>query len=997
MPSKIDNEFIDNLQNFTDSLEQLVKLLKKQSKKGGDAVNNMTSAMDGTKLKTISEDMKTLVNTTTKIDSRTKEILNEVKAARKAKEGGVFSKVSDKENKKKVVDGIKVILLISIGVLALGMAFKIIGKVDPMSVIALSIAMYTMSLAFEKISNIKGLTMKRAATVSGIMIIMSAAIMFSSFFLRWTAPISLITGFSIIFISVSLGLATYLLMKSFEKIDLSKPKVLKNILLSPLILPIISLAIVMSSFILQFTKPLSLTQAFSALLIGGILGIATFLLLKGFEKIDLSNNKVMKNALLSPLILPMIAAAIVLSSFILKLTQPVSKEQALTALAVGASMGVATFFLLKGLSKVDLTNKKTLIGIMLSPIILPIIALAIVTSSYILGMMKPIKIDHTELVKMSATIGLSVLAFLPAIIIINKFKLNKKDLLTASIGILLISATIVASSIVFSYFKPLKVDPFLLIGHSISMGISLISFLPAVYLMSKLGYKEIIQGSLGVLAVAIVISSSSWILSLGKYENSPPLEWTLGVGLNLLTFGLAVVGLGLISTLVSPAVILLGSLMTLVVAGTIVATAFILSKGTYKGGPTVPWSLGVGLSLLSFIPAMIIAGIGIIGIALGALSILLVASTIVKVSSILSTGDYKNSPSLGWAMSMGILLPVFGLSMITLGTLGLLGGGVMAAGVLMLIGLSNAIVESSKILAGGTYSGGPTLEWSQGVATAIGTFANALSVSLNAGKSTFEKIFGGGGGTTNDFINFIKIVSEGIKQAAVTLSGGKYTGGPTYDWSRGVAISITAFANAISSLDNSDFNPKKFSSFIGTTSKAMVDASKTLSGGVWNKYPSNEWNNAVRNTLNTFILIKKHINDPLIDSVNKFADAIKNLSDNFSSLNDSGISKLSSFSASINVMSSFNPTGLSNNITAIDLNKEKLKNITNVVSGQPTTTIREPQLISKPNTQNNKQEIKLDSGDISGRLDKLIKGMDNIIEQITKGSTSKNAGKTETV
>ena len=73
MPSNIEREFINNLQNFTDALENLVDLLKKQNKKGGSAVNDMAAGMDGAKLKLISEDIETLVKTTGKIDSRTKE------------------------------------------------------------------------------------------------------------------------------------------------------------------------------------------------------------------------------------------------------------------------------------------------------------------------------------------------------------------------------------------------------------------------------------------------------------------------------------------------------------------------------------------------------------------------------------------------------------------------------------------------------------------------------------------------------------------------------------------------------------------------------------------------------------------------------------------------------------------------------------------------------------------------------------------------------------
>ena len=61
MPSNIDKAFIENLQNFTDSLGDLVKLLTEQSKQGGDTVNKAMAAMDSEKIGVIVEDMKTLL------------------------------------------------------------------------------------------------------------------------------------------------------------------------------------------------------------------------------------------------------------------------------------------------------------------------------------------------------------------------------------------------------------------------------------------------------------------------------------------------------------------------------------------------------------------------------------------------------------------------------------------------------------------------------------------------------------------------------------------------------------------------------------------------------------------------------------------------------------------------------------------------------------------------------------------------------------------------
>jgi len=581
MPSKIEKDFIDNLQNFTDSLENLVELLKKQHEKGGDAVNKMSASMDGERLKTISEEIKVLSETTGRIDSRTKEILSEVKQARKAKEGGVFQQTSDKGNTKKVVDGVKLILLIAVGVLAIGMAFKIIGKVDPLSVLALSIAIYTIAIAFEKLSNIKGMTTKKAVAVSGLMVIMAMAIMLSSQILRWTAPISLITAFSILAVSATLGVAVFLLFKAVEHLDLSKPKVLKNMLLLPIILPIIASAIVLSSFILSLTQPITLEQGLTALAIGAILGITAYLLLKGLKGQDLSNPKTLKNILLLPLILPMIAASIALSSLLLKLVQPISLQQGLSALAIGGILGLTTFLLLNGLKGQNLSDSKMLKNILLLPLIIPIIMGAIVISSMILQAFSPIK-NPTDVLITGSIIALMTAGFGVLAWQISKLGISTTDILKAGLTIVLVSAALVASSYILASFKPLTMNSSTLMGNSLAMGVAILAFLPVVFVISKfnISASSILKAGLAIVLIATAITASSWILSLGKYDKYPSLEWAGGAGLSLLAFGLAAFA---ISFIAANPLFYAGIAIIPLIAASIVATSYILSAGKYTG------------------------------------------------------------------------------------------------------------------------------------------------------------------------------------------------------------------------------------------------------------------------------------------------------------------------------------------------------------------------------------------------------------------------------
>ena len=1011
MASKIDKSFIENLQNFTDSLENLVDLLKTNFDKGGDSTNNMSAAMDGEKLKTISEDMKLLVETSKSVDSRTKEILAEVKAAKKAKEGGVFSKISDKDNKNKVVDGVKVILLIAMGVLAIGMAFKIVGQVDPMSVIALGIAMYAISKSFEAIANIKGLTYKKAAMVGGIMVILSMALLMSSMILKWVSPIDIITGFSIIFISATLGIMTYMLLKGLEKIDLTKPKVLKNVLLSPIILPMISLAIVLSSFILQYTQPLGFKEALSALFISVILGVVAFLLLKGLEKVDLSKPGVMKNVLLSPIILPMIALAIVASSYVLQHTQNVSFKQGMSAMFVGAVLGVTAYLLLKGLSSLNLSDPKVLIAAFLSPILLPLIALSIVLSSKILQDFVPLK-DPLTLIGNSIAIGISMVIFGGVIVAFTKLKVGLGDIISGSLGMLAMSLSIVGVSKILQMFTPIK-DPISLISSSIAIGVSMFVFGGIISAFTKLnvGLTDIIKGSLGIIVISGSIVATSLILSMGKYGIYPSLGWSLGVGLSIGAFSLSAIALGMIaSTGVGALSIVVGAAMVLLVAASIVATSKILSMGKYNNAPPIGWAISMGI-LLPVVGAslMFLGGIGLLGGGLllvsGIAMLIGVSKAIVTASKILSTGTYTGGPSKQWAEGVAISIGAFANALDKSMNAGkslvgkIFGGQSGISGddfVLFIDGVSKAIVTASKILSTGTYTGGPSKQWSEGVGTAIGAFASALDSSLNAGKSTLQKFFGGG--SSADITTFIENVSLGIKKAGEILSGGVFTGGPDATWSRNVATSILAFSKALISADTAQYNGTDFSNFIQNVSIGMVKASRTLSQGKWENAPSDSWTNAVNKSVSAMANISKSIGDPQIESMNTFATAIKNLAESFSQLNDSGISKLSSFSGSLNVISTINPEGFTASVTAIDQNKGKLQGIANSIGNNSSYSVSTP--VKQPSVdtnfmKNNSSSIKLETGDVSGRLDKILGKMETIITSMVKSSKTAQAGQSD--
>ena len=817
MPSNIDKAFIDNLQNFTDALEGIVELLQQQAKKG-DAVNQMLSSMDGPSMSDIAADIKTLVEKTDRIDTTTKKILEEVKASRKEKESGMFGKISDKSNKDKIVDGISVIFLIAGGVLAIGMAFKLIGKIDVLSVLALGIAIYAVSKAFAEIASIKELTPKKALIAGLIMVTIAGALVASSFILKYMQPIDIFTAFSLILVGGALGLAAFLLLKSVNQMKLTT-KTIAAILLLPLILPLIAGAIVASSFLIKYMQPIDLKQGISFALLGAALGIAAFLLLKSVSKMDVTKN--IKDILLLPLVLPIIAGSIVLSSLILQLFQPLK--------------------------------------------------------------------DPVEFIKSSAAIGLGIVMFLPVFFVMAKLKLT----------------------------NPV----------------------------------QLLMGGLAILIVSSAIMLSSWILSVGNY----------------------------------------------------------------KKYPSAKWSLGAGLAMILFLPSLVIfgllamSGIGIAALALGALGALITSAAIVGVSHVLNEGTYDKGPPLDWALGVGILLPIFGASMVLLG---LMPKVILNRGASMVETIAQTIVDAADILRGGVYTGGPTKEWAEGIGLSLGAFAGALEVSMGAGGGLFKKSEMKPG----DFVEFIKNVSYGMIEAAEILKGGDWSGGaPPKEWGEGVGKGLQPFIDIFGMLSSSpkakkimkdlvDSSKKGeeniFNSFMKGVASSMVSVNTIFKGVEWTGYPTKEWSDGVKQAFDSITAIGAGDNK-IIEGIDNFASAIKRLSSSFNSLKTSGIDKFGRLTGSITILSAVDQNQLNNIIGVLDANKDKLADVTRAAGrggvGVPQGLRNVQEKVQTAVSVAKGSELSPGDKMLSDKFDEVLDKFDQVLENMVKSGQGKDAGSKDSV
>ena len=776
-------DFNDIMQNFSASLEALVEELKEQNKKDPtELLNQIVTNLDGDTLKTIVKDISVIKENVQNINKNTDKILEVVKEQKKAKEVGMMGDVEDSSNKDKIIGAIKTVVLIAAGVLAIGLAFQIVGDVDFLSVISLGLGIMFVAYAFAKVASIKD----------------------------------------------------------------------------------------------EDGKPIDL-----------------------------------KSAMQTSLIMIIMSGALLISGFIINMMPTIGLMKLLTVIGIGAGLGVATYLIMKGMRNIKM---KDIPKLMLAPIILPMISLAIVMSSYILAGV--IDVPLWTVIKTSLAIGLSTLMMLPTIYMLNKMNLLKptaiKDLVTGIGSIALISTAIMISSWILSAGN--YDGSFPTTEWSLGVGIALISFaIPMIaigLIITASGGAGIVGLALGLIALPIIATGiviTSYILQAGSYDNPVPLEWAIGTGLLMITFGATMIVLGVLSPLIA-----LGMLSMILVATSIVLTSYILQAGSYEKYPEYDWSLSIGLLMITYAVPMATLGLLLPLIIIGMLSMYLVAKSIVSTSEILSKGSYDIYPSYEWSLGSGLAMFAFGESMILLGAISLIGFGagflaIVAGGFAVLV-VAETIARASHILGGGDYSEGnyPGEDWAKGVGGSIMAFANALEIQSGMKMMSF---FGGDA----DLSTFIKKISNAILVAGDIFTGSKgyWEEGnyPGEDWAKGVGGSITAFANALKIQTDSggwfsdDIN---MVDFISDITKAIVDSGKyfTENGkGMWGSdtYPTINWINSISETINKissmnididifedFVQISEYLLDaakyfariqeyPMGDGVKEFSNSIAQL------------------------------------------------------------------------------------------------------------------------
>jgi len=806
----MDKQLLNALENIGSALDALVDALSSNGK-SEDSKSSVEIALQSGKfekqLESISNSIKSIKVDTTKILKNQQTIIEQGKD----KKTGPMEVDSKKENE--IKKGVAVIMLIALAVLAIGMAFKIVGGgVSFISAVAVSLSITILAVAFEKIAKLK-LNIDDAKKISVILVIISAALLASGLILSMIPNISVGKLATAVLIATGFAVISPAIVKIIKGISsIGFINLIKGLIFLPFILPTISLGIAMSSWVLSMVAPVGIAQAATAILIAGVFSVISYgvrNLLRAFRGI--SPLTIIMAAIFLPVILGALSKSIYDASLYLGGVKPIGISAFFGSIMVAvvfAAMSYSIKNILRGFRGV--TPVQAAIAAVTAPLLLIALSFAVSESSSFLSNVKLISLDQF-LTSLGISVIFIALSFLAKRIIEGVRNINAKDLVVIPTFFTVMSLTIMISSHILSRAVIIPLKDMLNIGlFSIGLvGISVV-FAMGIKIISKVGKKELFNGGIAILGVSAIIMASSHILSVGKYKNYPNLDWAKGVSLSLLTFGLGAVALGF--AVFGPQALLLAAGLAAIagVSLAIVGVAEILSKGNYVGGPNEKWAKGISLSIGAFIP----------------------------LYKILLAGEFLKK-----FFSMDVSPERF-------------------ASVVKLI--SQGIVDSAVLFANykGAFAQGPPESWAKGVSLALSSFLPIYGMLL---KSEVLKIIGIKV-SPEDFNKAIGTVIGGIVYAANMFNESRavFASYPSVDWSNGVSKSIGAFASIFDTVSQSFFGGNKIES-IGSGIKSISDSivytalSFQESNVSWDVYPKKEWSDGVSRAVREYVYLANFV------------------------------------------------------------------------------------------------------------------------------------------
>jgi hypothetical protein len=909
----MDKQLLEALDNLSVALELLSNSLN-----NNDGTSGVATALQfgnfSDQLIEINKSIKEIKVSNKKILDNTETL---IKLQKQKNDNGIFSGISQDGNKKMLKDGITTITLIAGAVLAIGLAFKLLGGVDWKSVLSLSIALPLIAYSFEKISQIKGLTISSILTTSAALIAISFAILISSKILSGVAPVGLFQLTTVVFIAAAFGAAAFgigKLLKSLESISITTA--LKGSILMPIVLIAMSYAIAKSSSILRTVQPIGLFQALTIVMISVAFGAAAFgigKLLSSFKGISITSA--LTAAALIPVVLVAMSYAIAKSSKILSEVIPIGIFQALTAIMIAGTFVVLSYAvkpLMKGVEGVSL--KQAILG----TLILLALSASVVAVAWL--MLKMPIVPFSTILNFAITgVAISTVVVILALAIRAVNSLGTvKDYLSGGLSIVIISSSISISSIILS--KGNYTNPPSIIWTLLSTA-SIFAYSLLGWFIGKIGgVTDYIKGGLSIIVVASTIMVTSHILSLGNYKKYPNIMWGIGT---VMSIGLFAVGAALLGVFLLQPNFYMGLGVILIVAASIVGVSKIFELGQFKKYPSINWVLPTISLLGGFAVISALMGIGSPLILLGLAVTLAVSGTILLIDKIFEKGKFVKYPNVPWIRGVDSTLTRFvNLIQNIRKSIGIVGLGI---GALKLLGLTEVILKIDKLMSDGKFKIYPSKEWIQGVSFSFTEFSKMMDDSsfLTIIKQKISSFFGGG----------LDDMAYGIVKLDSIFSKGTFAKFPSKPWIDGIQYTLTRFKNIVGDKSWSSIIKSIFSgdstSVLSKMTKSISDISISFSTGDFSKYPKAEWVNGTIYALEKFGTILKMLKfdwvgdkiSTLFGSKSPLEEAVSNivlLATAFDKLGTS-MNKFSNSIQGIDLESLKMVKGLTNNVILLSL------------------------------------------------------------------------------
>lgn len=727
------SEYIQAMQSFSKSIETLANAILEQIKnaENGDenTVDNTSNRNQTQNIIDIAAKLDVVSENVENTQNNTKDILEIVKSIKKEKESSGLTALFDKKKKKVagVADGIKDIALMAGAIMAVGVAFKIVGDVDFASVLALSIALPLVATAFGKVNeSIK--SPKEAMNTSIAMIFMAGGLTASGILLSFMPSFSITQMIGMVAVSAAMGVSMYLLANAADELGVRKLSALYGLIPA---MPLAAAGIAASGAILQNMPLIGMEQFLSAIGVGVAMGASMIPLAYAAKAI----GKDTRNLFMMSLAMPAIAAGIVASAWVLQDIPDID-----FAGMIETTTGITASLLIMGagmwaLNKMGVDPKTAAIG----AILMPIIATGLMLSSHVLSAGN---YEDGPSLDWAQGFGLSMIASIPVVVAYGA-------LASTGFGAIVIGA-----------------------------------------------------GILSMLAVAKGIAEVSDIVAGGNYTGGPSVEWAQGIGMSLIAFTNAIGSLkpNLFDMLFSSDTMSSKIESIVTIGSALKDVAAVIKGGDYTGGPSEQWSRGVGMALVTFTTAIGTLKPNLFERLLGD-SLDQNIESIVKLGGALrrvgfavgkDSSMYTGGPDKRWAEGVGMSITAFAgaLGKVKPGFFDRLFGDTLDGQIDGMIAIARAMKQIGYAIGSDTsmYSGGPDKKWSEGVGTAVTSFASAIATLA-------DEI------DPEDVTNWVwpmKQIAGIMAYFSTRMKGLSFDNYPSKNWSQG----IFAFMDGIKDFDS---------------------------------------------------------------------------------------------------------------------------------------------------------------------------------------------------